>query len=199
MKTEKLDPNLFAGTGMLSDVVLNWYGQPLEKLDSYAQAFHSAAKRLAETSSPDQLRDIGASPVVFLYRHSLELYLKSILVNGSKILERAGNPFRGVEDILKMGHDLSALWDAVAELFEDLDWEWDAENKALGDSIKNFHRVDPKSFAFRYPVSQKGTSALNKHFRFDLRASCERMDEVLQCVYQIDCGLAGVLDQMQNI
>ncbi len=109
MKKEKLDPNLFSATGMLSDVVLNWYGQPLEKLDSCAQAFHAAGKRLAGKSSAEQLRDIGACPVVFLYRHSLELYLKSILITGSKILEREAKPFRTVEAILKIGHDLSGL------------------------------------------------------------------------------------------
>ena len=76
---------LFIETGGLSDVVLNWYGEAVEKLEPYAKAYHSAAQLLIEKSTGDQLRDINACPVVFLYRLSLELYLKAILILGSSI------------------------------------------------------------------------------------------------------------------
>ena len=84
---------LFVETGGLSDVVLNWYGEAVEKLEPYAKAYHSAAQLLIETSTGDQLRDINACPVVFLYRLSLELYLKAILILGSSILGLDGTRF----------------------------------------------------------------------------------------------------------
>ena len=87
---------LFIASGGLSDVVLNWYGQAIEKLEPYAKAYHSAARLLIEKSSSDQLRDIGACPVVFLYRLALELYLKAILILGSSILQLEGAPFKTV-------------------------------------------------------------------------------------------------------
>jgi len=93
--------DLFLDTGYLSDVVLNWYGQSVEKLDLYAEAYHSAAKVLVENASEDHLRDIGACPVVFLYRLSLELWLKAILISGSKILELQGEDAETTEIILK--------------------------------------------------------------------------------------------------
>lgn len=100
-KTKPLGNDLFVATGGLSDVVINWIGEPTEWFDFYAKAYHSAARRLFEKSSQKQLRDIGACPVVFLYRHSLELYLKEILISGQGILRLEGKPFRTVENILE--------------------------------------------------------------------------------------------------
>ncbi len=87
----------------------------------------------------------------------------------------------------------------MKKLFEDVDWEWDAENDPLDEIIKGFSREDPQWFGFRYPVGKKGNSALKENFRFDLTAFCERMDGALAFLDQIDCGLAGALGQMANI
>ena len=87
MKQQEQRSKLFIATGDRSDVVLNWYGQSIDKLDLYSEAYRSAAQSLIEKSSEDQLRDIGACPVVFLYRLSLELSLKAVLISESKILQ----------------------------------------------------------------------------------------------------------------
>jgi len=190
--------DLFLDTGYLSDVVLNWYGQSVEKLDLYAEAYHSAAKVLVENASEDQLRDIGACPVVFLYRLSLELWLKAILISGSKILELQGEESETTEVILKKGHDLTKLLQAFKLLCIKLSWKWDAEHKALAAMIGQFHQVDRGSFCFRYPVDLSGEPALEQGFRFDLRTFCIRMDEILMFLDQADCGLAGKLDECQG-
>ena len=106
----KADKGLFVETGDDSDIVLNWFGRPMEKFDSYAEAYRLAARRLLEMSSNKELRDNYASPVVFLYRHSLELSLKEILINGQKILQLETKPFQPEQEILNMKHDLLLLW-----------------------------------------------------------------------------------------
>ena len=98
MKRQNKRNKLFIDSGGRSDVVLNWYGQAIEKLESYAKAYHSSARLLIEKSSDDELRDISACPVVFLYRLSLELYMKAILILGSKILRLEGVPFRTTKE-----------------------------------------------------------------------------------------------------
>jgi hypothetical protein len=92
--------NLFVETGYGSDVVLNWYGHSIEKLDLYAEAYHAAAKVIVEKASAEQLRDIGSTTIVFLYRHSLELWLKAILISGFRPY---GDEFETIEAILKKG------------------------------------------------------------------------------------------------
>jgi hypothetical protein len=190
--------DLFLDTGYLSDVVLNWYGQSVEKLDLYAEAYHSAAKVLVENASEDQLRDIGACPVVFLYRLSLELWLKAILISGSKILELQGEDFETTEIILKKRHDLTKLLQAFKLLCTKLNWKWDAEHKALAAMIGQFHQIDRGSSGFRYPVDLSGEPALESGFRFDLRTLCAKMDETLLFLDQTDCGLARELDECQS-
>ncbi len=168
MKQQGQSCKLFTATGDRSDVVLNWYGQSIDKLDLYSEAYRSAAKSLIEKSSEDQLRDIGACPVVFLYRLSLELSLKAVLISVSKILQLQGEPFNGVETILKKSHNLSELMNELKALYRQLDWKWDAELDAFGRLIHEFQHRDPKSSYFRYPVKMKGEPALEPNFSFDL-------------------------------
>lgn len=190
--------DLFLETGYLSDVVLNWYGQSVEKLDLYAEAYHSAAKVLTEKSSDDQLRDIGSCPVVFLYRLSLELWLKAVLISGSRIMELQGGDFETTEVILNKGHNLTELLQAFKVLCKQLDWEWNAEHEELAAIVRQFNKVDPFSFCFRYPVNKRGEPGLEPNFSFDLRNFSARMDKILAFLDQTDCGLAGELDECQG-
>jgi hypothetical protein len=189
---------LFVATGSPSDIVLNWFGKPMEKMDSYAEAYHLAARRLFEKSSNAELRDEYVCPVVFLYRHSLEILLKEILINGQKILQLEAKPFQTEEQILKIGHNLSSLWKELKKLHEQIDWTWETDLDAQGEIIEEFDELDSNSFSFRYPVTKDGDSALGQNFSFDLHHFCDRMDEVLEKLDSVSCGIAGVLDQMDQ-
>ncbi len=151
----------------------------MEKFDSYAEAYHSAAWRLFEKSSPDEVHDINACPVVFLYRHALELYLKEILINGHRILRLGGGPFLTETDILENGHKLFKLWQEIEELHEKLGLTWQTDLDAEGAIIKEFSDVDQHSFGFRYPVKIDGDPTTQQNFRFSLRHFCCRMNQVL--------------------
>jgi hypothetical protein len=140
--------NLFVARNDLSDVVLNWYGQSIEKLNLCAEAYHSAARSLIENSSDDQLRDINACPVVFLYRLSLELYLKAILIIGSKILRLDGAPFKTVEEILNKRHNLVALLEEFGTLCGQLGWNSDEQYELFARIIREFEKKDRVRFAF---------------------------------------------------
>ena len=159
MKHQAQGRNLFIATDGRPDVVLNWYGQSIDKLGLYAEAYRSAAQSLIEKPSEDQLQDIGACPVVFLYRLSLELSLKAVLISVSKILQLQGEPFNGVETILGKSHNLSELLKELKALYRQLDWKWDAELVAFGKLIREFQDRDPKASYFRYPVKMKGEPA----------------------------------------
>lgn len=198
MKQQKQRNKLFAATGDRSDVVLNWYGESIDKLDLYSEAYRSVAQSLIEKSSEDQLRDIGACPIVFLYRLSLELSLKAVLISGSKILEHNGEPFNGPEIILGKSHNLSELLKELKTLYRQLGWKWDATLEGFGKLILEFQDKDPKASYFRYPVKIKGEPALERNFSFDLRNFSERMEEMLEFFDGLDCGLAGLLDEMEE-
>jgi len=129
---------------------------------------------------------------------SLELSLKSILVSGSRILQLQGELFSTTEKILAKGHNLSELLNELRSLYKQLGWAWDSEHDEIGGTINEFHKNDPGSFCFRYPVNLGGKNALDRDFRFDLSNFCTRMDEVLTFLDHVDCGLMGVLDETQQ-
>ena len=83
-------------------------------------------------------------------------------------------------------------------MYRQLDWKWDAELDAFGKLIREFQGKDPNASYFRYPVKKKGEPALERNFSFDLRNFCERMEKMLEFFDGIDCGLAGIFDEMQE-
>jgi hypothetical protein len=63
------------------NAALNWPNIPSRDIFLHAQSFHKAAKALAAfqlDASP--LADFDVSPVVFMYRHAVELHLKAIVL-----------------------------------------------------------------------------------------------------------------------
>jgi hypothetical protein len=62
--------------------VLNRHNIPVMDLFLYARSFHTAAKKLAGALEHDSgpLTDFNACPVVFMYRHAVELHLKALVL-----------------------------------------------------------------------------------------------------------------------
>jgi len=172
-------------------VVLNWHGTPEEEFTFFAEAFHLTAKEAAATLRQDPQfglygvphSDFRAYPIVFLYRHALELYMKAVLLVGAPILS-----MRGLADIdrdrLLTTHSLDSLRQDVERVFEAFGWNWDLglpHFKSLQDFrnvIAELHAVDARSFAFRYPIDTKGAPSLAEYFRFNLLEFCEILDEL---------------------
>ena len=197
MESQVAEKKLFVSVGPGADVVLNWYGQHLEQLYIYAAEYHDAAKRIVERSLPGELRDVGACPVVFLYRHSLELFLKDILMTGRNF---SAEPARA-ETILNKNHDLMALWSDVKVLLNKMDL-WGDELGADEAVILELAKLDQKSNSFRYPVLKSGKPSIvgNQgevdgkpvpNFAFKLEHFCKTMDEVLERLH----GLTGAIKE----
>jgi hypothetical protein len=202
MSTQPTPAKLFVDTGASGDVVLNWHGHPPDKLYLYANEYHCAARRLVERSSAQELRDIGSCPVVFLYRHSLELLLKDILMTGLPL--RHGSP--QAKSIVELGHDLKQLCGACETLLKEVSlWaEWRESFDTLGTVISEFASVDVGSFSFRYPIAKDGTSASlranrqDSGFAFDLKHFCQTMDELLRVLHGLACEVEVLVQRSQD-
>ena len=87
-------------------------------------------------------------PIVFLYRHYLELKLKSIIKEGYAVF--------GVRKNVPETHDLEKLWNKANEL--SIKAEIGIKKKyrdIVFSCIKDFAKIDPFSEAFRYPTKKK--------------------------------------------
>lgn len=182
-------------------VAINFLGNPKNRLDLYADAYHKAGKTLARRygnrSSP---RDYAACPVVFLYRHALELYLKAFLVSGNKLLAIRGKPSLN-PDPLKTGHRLMALLPGFERITDELGWNWNMGVTGLRSKqdfvalLSEFDSVDGGSFSFRYPTNKDGNPSLPKGFRFSLKIFAAALDKLLGILAGAGMGAEATADE----
>ncbi|GEM_PF-6673689 len=98
-------------------------------------------------------------PVIFLYRHSIELDLKSLYLTlkSKECIKKNTTPNRkkAVEKLNK--HSLFNLWNMVNPLLHKYYLANDCNKiiKAVSKYIKELDTFDPDSIAFRYPYSNK--------------------------------------------
>lgn len=170
-------------------VVLNWHGTPEQEFKFFAEAFHLVAQEAVAALRQNPhfgldgipTEDFRAYPVVYLYRHALELYMKAVILVGSPML--AIKEMDGVDrQKILTTHSLDGLRGHLERVFEAFEWEWDLgipHFQSLDDfreTIAEIHAVDVHSDAFRYPLDTKGSPSLASHFRFDLFQFCEILD-----------------------
>lgn len=183
-------------------IVLNWHGRPIEEFGLYAKAYHCAARRLvSDYGTTGAVRDFEATPILFLYRHAFELYLKSFVLSGNKILYLRGREMMERKKILGTHRLIEFLPCFEAIIFE-VGWSWDMGQNGLRkksdfvDLINEFEIIDPRSFSFRYPTDKIGKGALSRHFSFNLQLFAQRIDPLLEI---LDGSLSGLEQLLQDM
>ena len=164
--------------------VLNRRNIPEQDLWLYARSFHTAAKKLAGSLQLDAspLADFDVSPVVFIYRHAVELHLKAL------VLGDGGNFLATKPDALSVHktHSVSWLAQFVCQIITALKWENEfkcegietlAEFKAV---IEELNAVDPGSYVFRLLVSTERQDAIPGQVKLTIRDFARRMDALLE-------------------
>jgi hypothetical protein len=155
-------------------------------LPAYARAYHKAAKRLVEEFRQALSdNDIDAHPVVFLYRHALEVYLETVLDFGDSLLWFRGKPLKGRAQILK-GHGLTTLLPRFQEIFNLIDVSdvWDAPFCTPSVDIERMIRaIDNVTHdAVRYPVRIRDGNLIEllpDGLEFNLLTFANKMDALL--------------------
>jgi hypothetical protein len=199
----------FAGGMTGWDVCLNNYGfDHIGLLQDYARTYHKAAKRLFEElrqtlCDEDRFvdhRDMDAHPIAFLYRHALEVYLKTVVDFGNSLLWLRGKPVKGRAEILK-DHGLAALLPSVQEIFglTDCSTVWNAPLcQSFADVERIVKAVDCVTHdALRYPVRmQKGkiVELLPGGLGFNALIFADKMDALLNV---LDAAAGQTADTFQ--
>jgi len=189
-------------------VVLNWHGTPEEEFTYFAEAFHIVAKEAAAKLRENPrfglhgfpLDDFQAYPIVFLYRHALELYMKAVILTGGPMLIVKG---KAPVDRLRLmkTHSLEFLRREIERIFTAYEWEWDLgiphfrTVEEFRETIAEFQAVDAGSYAFRYPIDTKGSASLKSHFRFNLFEFCEILDGLF---LTLQGAVIGAYEELQG-
>lgn len=143
-------------------------------------AFKDAADELDKSSDAKKDNLFNANlPINFLYRHAIELYLKSAIVIFHRRLKLpyGAAPFDADPMVLVDGdwrpfnrvHSIAILWTYVEKLFQDhadwlaestkADWSLSAD---VASQVSIIETHDPRSTFFRYPTTKDLNSDKSK-------------------------------------
>ena len=151
-----------------------------------AEGYREAADRLVDEAAANSvLQSTVVYPVIFLYRHFMELELKYVLAT-------YGRHFDQEEDW--KSHNLTDLWTKIRPIIEMAGegTDDDGANDAVESCIKEMSEADPMSFSFRYPV-EKGGKAMVLTFR---TVDLGNLRKTMRKVANYFSGLDGLLDHL---
>lgn len=150
--------------GIKSNAVLDhWTGVGDFHAAGYRQATEVLLQRfLADPEGTAGERDSLVLPILFLFRHYLELRFKDMIVYGQVL---SGQPAQWPH-----GHDLESLWTKVLELCNALyGSSVSADFVKVGECVNDLVQLDPNSTSFRYPRDSHGRPIF-KHLVIGLKA-----------------------------
>lgn len=158
-------------------------------LSLYALAYKEAADRLVSCALRRRVvyPDWAVLPVIFLYRHYLELMLKEIICSGRRCsLKEAG---------ISKEHDLSKLWNGARTVLEEL-WpeQGRRELRVVENCVRKFHQHDKTSQESRYPVDRDGRATLRSLTRVDIH----NLKKVMAGVASFLDGCADGIDYLNS-
>lgn len=136
--------------------------------DATYEAFENAVR-----SRDNEATDTICYPLIFLYRHMIELMLKYSYIE----LKRSHTPDE-IKRFLNKGHNLETLWAEVKADYERLSARVGIEIDvtAIEHYIMEFAKIDKDSMAFRYPIEKKLNRFHNKGKHLFVPKLKERMD-----------------------
>jgi hypothetical protein len=162
-------------------------GHTFHRLVMMMDGYKEAADALVDVTASEKHRaNVLVYPILFCYRHYIELALKYVLLMYGGL--------GGVEPNTK-DHDLEDLWRDVRRVIETTSsGEEDPDLEAVEAVIAEFAKIDRGSFTFRYPTDKKGQLLEIAVERVDL----ERLRDTMNGVTNFFMGADGFLDNQMR-
>lgn len=127
----------------------------------YTMGYKEAGDLLLQNALENGRQHVLVFPIIFLYRHYIELMLKEIIMNN--------RAFLGISEDFPSYHNIDRLWEICRENFQKVDEAIDPQftkieeyqkiveaYDALEIDLRKFTQLDPTSESFRYPVDKRG-------------------------------------------
>lgn len=154
MKTWKPNALFRSGPNWRLNACVGNSGGPYDFSD-YGSGFFRGAKEMVAGVYQDRfIVDTAVYPIVFCYRHGIELHLKYLLQLSSSVTRTHTSYARN--------HKLQDNWAAFAKACTSASWPFvnKTELSMAGDIIDEFCEIDPTGQVFRYPEDIKGNQHL---------------------------------------
>lgn len=189
---------LFESKDIHGNVVFNFTGRPIEDLAAFAEGYHRAGRHLAAHLDASSVYcDYEGYPILFLYRHALELYLKAIIYHGALLVGVISEQRIDTSKLFHQ-HELNKLLPALRSIFKVLNWDFEGTDLTSFEDfarvIKTIQGVDPKSYVFRYPVTREGEAYFPQPFIVNVVSFARHMDDILEF---LDCAATGIPEELR--
>lgn len=156
---------------------LNW--------DIHITGYKEAGDLLLQNCLEGGRQHVLVYPILFLYRHYIELQLKEIVINGRLYLEERRR--------FPRGHNINMLWEECRRVVQEIDAsvepipseDSNAVYNSLGNDISVLGRLDPNSTTFRYPTDANGNPITADFPGIHLR-------QLPELIERIDYNLRGI-------
>ncbi|KJH70772.1 hypothetical protein [Aliterella atlantica] len=156
-------------------------GKYLLDSNNHIHGYYKAADILVNSALDSHInrdRDMLFFPIVFNYRHYIELSLKNLIEKSEDCydaLEQTGSNYGSLKSRFKnnLNHHLKPLLNHLTErllLIGEVGFE-----ESICETILDIHKLDPESITFRYPIKKKGDLTLPEQESYDLKNIQERM------------------------
>ncbi|MEW6543904.1 MAG: hypothetical protein AB1411_09875 [Nitrospirota bacterium] len=156
--------------------------------DFHAAGYRQAAETLLHRflTDPDGTageRDSVVLPILFLFRHYLELRFKDIIVYGQVLSDERAQ--------WRRGHDLDRLWAEVQRLCSAIYGSpAPAEFATIAECVSDLHQIDPNSESFRYG-RDCNDRPIFEHLVIGLKALSATITSIGDCLDGISMDLWG--------
>lgn len=163
--------------------LVNWLGRPLDDILKYAETYRSSACRLVHAHRELKLTtpDEQVLPILFLYRHSLELSLKAIIYHAAEVTIPQNELTLALPRLWRE-HSLVKLQKMALPVFRAnkcIDLDLEELEACLATTARAIDEFDGGSYAFRYPVTTTGLSSLPSTFMVNMFFYSDEMESLL--------------------
>ncbi len=152
-----------------------WYNACVNYMPDHIWAYATGYKEAADVLVAKALEkryhlDTFVYPILFLYRHYLELRMKELIKSGNSAISK---PVRVPND-----HRLDNLWGVCRRILLEVWPDGDEYLRSTDKCIREFSKIDPTSEAFRYSRLRRGQKSLQGVTHINLRKIRDVMEEV---------------------
>ncbi len=180
-KVKKSLNQFFADDDWKANACLNYMHDDSEL---YITGYKYGGDRLVEFALSNEMeQDVLIYPIVFQYRHYIELRLKKIIKEGRILLEEEG--------VFPKHHDIIKLWNIAKpisiKVFEDEDEQLELDHAE--HVINEFSQIDPNSMNFRYPTTKKGDKSITGVTHINIRRFSDHMVKLSISLEHIITGI----------
>jgi hypothetical protein len=151
---------------------------------TYREGYRRAGRLLTEWVAEHGEADFLVFPICHAYRHFVELILKRLIREGCRVIPRGMTPGRRSRLSNKQKLGISASGRQIPQ--EGL--------AGIEVYIEQLHRLDAKSFTFRYPLNKDGTVSIGTIERINIAQFAEYMDRLCNYLEGIEAYYGHLIE-----